>query len=347
MAFRIIDGFDSYNGAGTATGVTSRWTDSSTGGTRSIISGRFGGQALRMTDGSGSTGLIRRPTGVAHSTFSIGLAMRAFNRDLLGNSQPLIQLESGGALQLALHLQGGTTGTVRVHRGLNATPLLFTSGDVWSESTWFYIEFYGLLDQVAGWFEIYVNGLFLGRYDGDTCALAGSTMNGVALNMPDHTNSGNTMDYDDFFLADVATRFGECRVETLRPTADTVQKQFTPSTAGTNFDDVDDVVISSTDYVESGTVGDLDLYELGDLSSVPTTIHAVGTIVSAWNSDVTSRQVATVIDSGGVQDTSPNIPTIADVKIYNGQLLTVNPNGGAAWTAAAVNALKLGPKVAV
>lgn len=343
MGFKILEGFDLYNGVGANFGLFSRWLNLSGGGSRSFIAGRFGGQALRMTDATGDTSIIRRAYAGAHSAFSIGFALRENDIVNLGN-QPFFRMELAGATQMSLYLDGGT-GTVRVYRGLGTTVLVTSAVGAFTDDTYNYYELRGLLDQAVGWVELYINGVLIGRYDGDTCALAGTTMDGVLLQTGDHVGSGNSCDFDDLYVADESTRFGECRIETLRPMADTAQKQFTPQTGPSNYTNVDDPTFATADYVESSTAGHVDLYELADLSNTPETIHAVKPVISAWKTDAGGRLAATVIDSGGSQSTSGDIALSNDSSVYDGQTLTTDPQGGAAWTPARVNALKLGPKV--
>ena len=81
---------------------------------------------------------------------------------------------------------------------------------------------------------------------------------------------------DDVYVTNTSTRLGESRVAVLYPSADTAHADWTPSTGTDHYALVDETTVNSdTDYVASGTVGDLDLYEVGDLPFTPESIHAV------------------------------------------------------------------------
>lgn len=349
MGFPILESFDYYASTSVNTGLLSRWSNQSGGGGPSLIAGRFGGQALRMTDGTGATSFIRRQyVSSPHSNFSIGFAWRHNSAGTAFGNGGIVRLESAAATQLSIYADGnGGLGTViRVYRGLGTT-LLVQATTLIAQSAWNYISINGVINQTAGWVELRINGDLQGRFDGDTAALAGITMDGILLGCVDHSGSGNAQDFDDLFVADVSTNFGACRFECPRPSADTADKDFTRSTGADNFALVDDATFSATDYVESGVLNDYDLYELTNLSSNPQTIHAVKPIVCAIRTDAGIRKLAAVLDSGGTLNTSADINILNDYLIFDGQTLLTNPNGGGVWTGGAVDALKLGPKVSV
>lgn len=349
MGFPILESFDYYASTSATIGLLSKWSNQSGGGGPAIIAGRFGGQALRMTDGTGATSNIRRVYSTPHSDFSIGFAFRFNSGPTAFGNGPILRLESAAVSQMSVYLDGnGGSGTiVRVYRGLGTTQLIASPAGQFTQSAWGFLQVFGKIDQTVGWVELWINGIFIARFDGDTAALAGTTMDGIILACVDHSGSGNAMDFDDLYVADDFVNYGQCRFECPRPVADTAQKQFVPSTVGTNFDDVDDVTFVITDYVDGTNVNDHDLYELGDLSTNPLVIHAVKPITCMAKTDAGNRQGATVLDSAGTQSTGAGLVLSNDPFIYEGPALLLNPNGSVAWTKATVDALKLGPKVAV
>ena len=89
-------------------------------------------------------------------------------------------------------------------------------------------------------------------------------------------NQFTTPTIDDVYVTNSGARLGESRVAALYPNADTADADWTPSTGTDHYALVDETTVNSdADYVASGTVGDLDLYETGDLPFVPDSIHAV------------------------------------------------------------------------
>lgn len=343
MGFPIIDGFDRYNGIGSQVGLQSVWQNAGNGGF-SMVAGRFGGQALAIQDGTGLTSFLRRAYTTPHSDFSIGFAFRDPDGTAFSN-QSILRIEFAAGTQMSLYLESAT-GIYRLYRGLGTTQLI-ASPAVFTIGVWQYIQVIGTINQTTGWVELYVNGVLMGRFDGDTAALAGVQMDGILFSAPDRSGSGNLVNFDDVYVADDNTNYGQCRIETLAPTSDTAQKDFTPSTAGTNFDDVDDATFSSADYVEGNTVNQYDLYNVADLSSNAATVHAVKALYSAQKTDAGNRRSAIVIKSDTTENQSSNASLTNDPFIYQGQTLLVDPHDSAPWTQAKVNALQIGPKVAV
>jgi len=99
----------------------------------------------------------------------------------------------------------------------------------------------------------------------------------------------------------------------------------------------------TTTYVYDATVGHADLYDLADLPG-PATVYAVTTRGFMAKSDAGSRSGQLQIKSGAttVQTTAL---VLSSSFLWNYRTDTVNPNGGAAWTSSAVNALQVGPVV--
>lgn len=99
-----------------------------------------------------------------------------------------------------------------------------------------------------------------------------------------------------------------------------------------------------TDYVYDATVGDEDLYQVDSLPVTPIAIVGVVTKLYCKKSDSGTRQAQIRLASGATEvggvDTA-----ISSTYGYLSRVDTTDPNTGAAWTAAAVNACKIGQKV--
>jgi hypothetical protein len=104
-------------------------------------------------------------------------------------------------------------------------------------------------------------------------------------------------------------------------------------------------VPDTTDYVISAP-GATDTYELSDLASPPATIDAIQLIALARKTDAATRALALQAVSGGTVDDGPNLYLAASFTPVS-RILPLDPATGAAWTGAAVNALRAGPKVTV
>lgn len=344
MAFVFIDGFDLYNGTGAAGGIASAnaWQDVSSGGSISLQAGRFGGQCVRLVDGGGATAALRKTfvTTGTQSTFCTGFAFRHSN-PAVNNGVLWWLLDTGVTVQLTLYMTAD--GSLRLFRGSGTTLLGTTPINLLTPSTWIYIEIFGTLHQTTGTVEVWINGVQRITFTGDTAATATVTWNGIQIAAPDGTGATNS-DFDDMYFADTATRIGERRIETLRPSADTAQKQFTASTGTDNYAMVDETTVNTADYVYSSTVGHVDHYEFTDLSSNAATIDVAQITSFISKDDAGARTASMQVKSGStVSDGTPT--TMSSTASKHERILPTDPNTTAAWTYNAINALRAGPKV--
>jgi hypothetical protein len=99
-----------------------------------------------------------------------------------------------------------------------------------------------------------------------------------------------------------------------------------------------------TTYVYDSTTGHVDLYELADLAVTPSAIIGVVARQFARKTDAGTRSGTTRIKSGATFQDGATFAQSTTYQFLN-TVLATDPNTGAAWTAAAVNALQVGPKV--
>jgi hypothetical protein len=142
-----------------------------------------------------------------------------------------------------------------------------------------------------------------------------------------------------------ATRLGESRVLVLYPTADTADTDWAPSRGVDHYATVDETTVNGdTDYVASGTVGDLDLYDVSDLGVTPDSIQAVQVTLCARNDDAASREVRCRVKSGAAVANGASHALTASYLYYR-DIFETDPNTSAAWTSSGVNAAQIGPEV--
>jgi hypothetical protein len=99
-----------------------------------------------------------------------------------------------------------------------------------------------------------------------------------------------------------------------------------------------------TTYVSSAVPGATDLYAVAPLDSIPVTIVAVQTRGFARKNDSGLRSCQLQLVSGGTTVLSPATPLQTSYQCLS-RVDVVDPNTGAAWTAAALGALQVGPTV--
>lgn len=343
MAVILVEGFDTYNGIGANTGMASKWT---VNGSPSLTTGRFSGQCAQSNNSNTST--WSRSLGASYSSFSVGFALRytAFP----GTGNYVCTLDSSGTYQVGITVSStGTISASRMSSRTAAGAVLGTSASaVIALNTWHYVEIECVISDTVGVFNVYVDGAsVLSLSSQDTRNGTPTTVDTISFGGGLNTsNSNGTAQIDDLYVTDSATKLGERRVETLYPTSDVAQG-FARSTGATNYTLVDEAQVNGdTDYVQGSSVGDVDTYGLGDLSSTPSAISAVNVVAYAEKTDAASRSIALQVKSGATTSDGSNYALAASYGRFD-RLLTTDPNTSAAWTASAVNALQGGPKVTV
>lgn len=344
MAVQFIDGFDLYNGVGANTGLQSKWVVSgnSNNNSNAVVAGRFGGQALQMQVNTSAVVNYARSFGAA-SSGSVGFAMRLSS--LAAMSLPVTYMSIAGNPNISLVVT--TTGQLQAYRGYQATLLGVTSSPPILISTWQYIEIEWTINNGSGVFNVWVDGTRVLNLTGVNTANSGTTVDTFTVSNGT-TATGVTTAIDDVYVTTgAATRLGESRVETLRPNADTATKGWTPNTGTVNFNRVSDVTCDGdTTYVSATAVATADLYGIGAMTTTPAAIFAVQLTGFAYKTDAATRAINLALLSGATASPGANF-TLAGGYAKFDRVLETDPNTAAAWTAAAVNGLKIGPTVAL
>ena len=356
MTVVAIDGFDVYTGVVTNTGVQAKWPVNGINGTvsGSMVTGRFGGQAVRLQLGTTSTGLAAyaRTLPSGYSSLAIGVAYRCNNLTLVTTATNIpIILQFVESTTYHVHLTVSSDGKINAYRASSSiagTLLGSSSAGVILTNTWHYIEAEVVISDAAGRVTVYVDGVQVINLTSQDTKNGGSGPISVINLCCNAQAVGNapTHDFDDFYCVDAATKLGERKVETLYPTSDVAQG-FSRSTGSTNYTLVDEATVNGdTDYVQASSLNTVDTYGFGDLSNSPTTIDAVQFACFAEKTDATARSIALQAISGATTSDGSNFVLTASYNKFE-RLMTTDPNTSSAWGASAVNALTGGPKVTV
>jgi hypothetical protein len=329
LVFR--DGFDTYNGtSSTATGLASKWTITDQ---PALVTGRFGtGQALQVTSSAGD---LYTPLFTALSSFTVECGLRVAG----GSTTSTLRFRTGTTIHLDFSF--AADGTISVKR--NGTLLHATAPGAFTLTTWYSAQFEVVISDTVGRVSIYFDGVQkVNITNQDTANGATLTVNNVQC-----FGAGTSVQFDDLIVTDSATRLSNpIRASTLYPTSDGGTLNLVPSTGTSHFALVDEALASATDYLSGSNVGDLDLLGLGNLAATPLSIQEVNVIGYASKTDATSRSYALGVKSGATTSDGSNI-ALSSSGGRAERPLAVDPNTGSAWTAAAVNALELQPKVTV
>lgn len=341
MTILLMEGFDLYPGTDAPMGLAANWQISISYASITMATGRFGGRCLKTVwAGATDFSLIYRALSAPTASFSFGMAvqMSAFT------ASPFVWLlDPTGAYQFCLRTDNlGNLIACRASARNAQTDLGRTGAPVLHANTWHYIEVEGVIGD-SGAVRVYVDGAKVLDLAGvDTQQQANAQIGIIQLG---YVNSSATYLFDDLYVIDSAARLGERKITVLTPTAD-VAKAFTPSTGTDNYACLDEPVPDTTDYVTASAPGATDTYELSDLASPPATIDAIQLIALARKTDAATRALALQAVSGGTVDDGPNLYLSASFTPVS-RILPLDPATGAAWTGAAVNALRAGPKVTV
>jgi hypothetical protein len=224
------------------------------------------------------------------------------------------------------------------------------------DNQWHWIEVYHKSADTGGRIKLYIDGLVEFDFTGDTVYGSVGTYGNCNLQtrIALSGSTGSTILIDDLIVWDnvagstgdlLVSNFplGQCKIETLRPSASGNSAQFTAS-SGSNYACVNETSPNGdTNYVSTSTTGLKDSYAFTDLSATPTTIYGVMVNTYAKNNGTGTINIAGLARSSGVESTATAVATGAAYKTFQYNF-PQDPNTSAAWTGAGVNAAEFGFK---
>lgn len=342
MALLFMDGFQNYSanahpplrwGAGDGS-----WTWEATGGRFGQRCGRFGSVYT----------WIRKdlPSAVSGNTLIAGFSFRIPLS--LNGSGDLAYVGESGIQHCGLRRE--TDNSISVIRAPNnGTQLTRSAGGVLVTEKWHFIEMKITIHDTAGSVEVRVDGVTvinatgLDTRNGGTGVLStfgigaigwGSVLTGYIDTFYACDTTGST---NNDFLGDV-------RVIQLLPDAAGDSTQMTPS-AGSNFQCVDENPFDGdTSYVQSDTVGHVDLYTVGNLPVNPSSIKGLQAVAVARKDDAGARDLIVKAKLGANTNNAAAKPLSTSYGFYS-HIMEEKPGGGA-WAKADVDSLQVGVEVA-
>jgi hypothetical protein len=335
MSLMLIDGFDLYPAISGDAGMNVVWTFNSTS-SMGLDPGRFGGQAIR----SSQDRFIMSPVFALTANVSVGFAFKAAGYP--SGSEEICRLMSASGDQVIVGVNSSRQ--LIACRGSIAT-VLGTSTETLSTGVWHYLEIEAVIDDVSGIVTVWLDGVKVIDLSGvDTKQQTEAGVDRIRFQL-NGLNQFSTPTIDDVYITNGGTRLGESRVVVLYPNADTADADWTPSTGVDHFATVDETTVNGdTDYVASGTVGDLDLYEMSDLGVTPDSIHAVQVTMCARKDDAATREVRSKVKSGATTANGAPHALTANY-VYYRDIFETDPSISTAWTSGGVNAMRIGPEV--
>lgn len=234
--------------------------------------------------------------------------------------------------------------------------LLATGSTALPPDTWHVIDWrIQITSATVGVVEVWLDGNRIINFSGDNTNTTTVNVQFVALG---HTGTsvataaGFYMAFDDFAVNDTAgtvnnTRAGDGRVILLAPNGAGSSTQFTRggTDTGANWSQVSEVPPSMAQYVGSPTVGNRDLYALGNLPVAIQSVNVVEVIALAQNSDAGAGNLAPTVKSGAAAANEATAIGLSTTASYVTGRWELNPDGNVAWTAAAIDALEIGATI--
>lgn len=243
-----------------------------------------------------------------------------------------------------------STGRVQFYRGATLVATGTTVALV--ANTWHRIEVEFLVADSGGSLVVRADGVEVYNFSGDTYTSGAVGANSIAWGRIG-TSGGPSLNIDDVMIWNSAgaapnSWLGDFRIETLVPINNGSINNGSSNLGTSNVFAVDEGIGISTngdtDYVSLDTTGYFDLYQMSDLVSDPTTIHAVSLTTIARSDGPALRKTQMVNRQGSTNYAAGTDQLWYGSTSYSGatQSWMLNPATGAAWTAAEVNAAQMG-----
>ena len=334
MALRFLDGMLHYTVPAQLpvkyTAVSNSNMTSTTGRRSSTVA------LLMQTQGDSIT-----MTFDSQPTWIIGFAYQ-----MMGSAEmnTVLQVnDSTGTNQLCVAITTGNT--IQLLRGSQYGTVLATSSNALLANTWNYIEIKMTIASSGGGFEVRVNETVWVTYTGNTQSSSNANANTLQLK-----GRYAHCAYMDIYMCDGTgsrnnTYLGDCRIDTVRPSAAGTYTQMTPQGNANNYANVNDTTLDSdTTYNTSNTAGAIDSFTCGALTAITGTIFGVQANVAADKDDAGARTVAATTRVSST-DYVGATQSVSMSYAYYKQIWEQNPYASANWTASQINASEFGYKV--
>jgi len=340
------DGFDCYSAV--ADMATGYW-DSIGAGSIFALSpsgGRFGGQAIAST--TFASAFFTKTSGVNDAVHHIAVAYKptlAISGTLLG---AFFQLLDGTTGQCAIVFK--SNGDILLTSGTAGGATLATyTGAFTVTDTWYHFEIEVGINNTTGSFKVRKDGNSTEDYTATGLNTRPTSTNNYAnkLVFGQQTNNSNFYIDDLFWRSDASSVawLGDICCHTRMPASD-ASVTWSRSGGASNFSNVDEAQQNTTtDYVYSSTAGQEDFYGIASIASTPATVIATTVRAYAIKSDIGTRTAAVQLKSGATTVASSTLTLTTSGWQWAWRMDLTDPDTGSAWTAAAVNAVNIGPKI--
>jgi len=349
MALLWCDGFDHYGVVGNLT--EGAWAE--VGIEISLVSDnplpRTGSHCIkRIYASTASNSRMRRVLGGAKSTVGVAAVFYYENLPTQPNTDMCFDFrDANNAVQVTIGLD--TTGTITAYRGLsNGTVLGVTAAPVITAETWQHVEAMVTFSNTVGMIEVRVNGVTVLALAGiDTVESGLAECSQVCMGGANALYVTAPSRMDDVFCYDDTGSFnntfiGDRRVLTLMPDADTAQAEWELVGAATGYGCIDEIPPDADATYLNAPAATSQVSAFG-FQNLPSGISAVNAVVVVEMARKTEAGIANTQWSAvsGAMETAGTDKPLTEIYTYRQDVFEADPNSGAPFTPAEVNALQI------
>lgn len=366
MTLRVIEGFDYLPTGQSDAAMAALWSAAQyyfimgPGAPHlSVTAGRFGSGLAASLSGGNTFGTSQlRPIGASPTELYIGVAVY---KDDTSTSSPFIGVYDSGNSDAQITFVFKPNGVIQVWRGFpSSSPILGPAGVLLGSSSlgsfyvdaWFYFEAHIKIDNINGIIQCRVNTQsVISLTSQDTQKTSSSTCDSYIIGDLGAGSGGlSSWKMDDLYVCDIAgsinnTFLGNVRVKTQFTTGNSSPINFTiggSSPASTNWQSVQNTLLTDAQYVYSLTPGQYDLYTVQPIANA-VTIAGVQ-VRGAYRQDNAAQMIArNVLQSGGTTVNGSDFYTNQTYS-YHTDIWELDPSTSTGWLESAVNAITIGPK---
>lgn len=350
MSIQRFEGFDLFSDTGTnPSDLLAKNFSVGSSATFAYTSGQFAGSAIQM---NAATDILVVPYATAVTDSFVGFFL--YIAAAPGAVATILEFHTHDTVAATPHLalKVNTDLSVQVFRD-GSTSLGVSAASVLATSTWQFVEMRANIDGASGDFDVQIGAVSVVSGTGvNTRSSVSATNNVNAIKLI----GAATMlpQFDDLYIVDTTvlgthpvTFLGPITVATLYPNADSVVNDFTPvGTGSANYDRVNETPSKNddTNYVQSATVGDAELYAFDNIPGAyaGATVIAVQTTAAIKKVAPGEKQIKTRMRISATNADGGNKFVTDNYQYMPPQIEVINPFTTTAWTQSEVSVLEAG-----
>lgn len=354
MALFRIDGWDYYP-ANTSPATSNVQADGWFGNlaATATYAGRFGGGSIGFNGGAGQN--FGEAIGKRYTTETTVVGQAIFFPANTTSSLTYAFYDAQGASGNQFFLSFEEFGVIRLYRGNNSgtsalgTIIATTPAKSFHDGEWNYIEIKSKISATSGLVEVRVNTVVVLSYAGATNNSLLTPILGLAPGWDCFFWSCNEqVRWDDRYILDNSggsntNYLGNVKVNTQMTIAAGDLTEMSVFGAASNWDAVNETVLTDVEYVYSGTMGTRDLYTM-DPNVAAQNIFGVQVVGAHRQDDSTQLKSNLLLKTGGTLYAGQD-NFLAQNYHYYRDMWELNPHTGVGWVSADLNAIQSGQKV--